>query len=99
MAEQIETLTTVVQGVVMKLESVDHRLDNLTSKVLDMDEYLHTEVATKTELHAVETRLMGHIDGLYRRSDTLDIETLANRNRSERLEGRVDRLEKTVGLA
>jgi len=92
--------------IIKKLEQIDGRLhtmegrqDGMSDKLYDMDRYLREEVATKAELRATENRLMNHIDGLYKKTDTHDQEITANRSRTERLETRVSTIENRLGTA
>ena len=82
-----------------KFGAMDTRQDSLFAKVEAIEVYMMENLATKFELYEVENRLTNHIDGLYKKTETLDHETSANRAHSERLDGRVTNVERHIGIA
>lgn len=73
--------------------------EKILGELLDLKGYVYTKVATKAELYAVKDELVNHIDGLYKRTDTLDHETTSQRSRTDRLEGRITNVEQRLGMA
>lgn len=53
---------------------------------------------TRDDLAAVENRLLTHIDGLAKRHETFDQELVAMQAKYERLDGRLEVVEKKVGV-
>lgn len=87
------------EAVDRRFESMETRQDVLFTEVHAIKEYMMENMATKAELYGVRDELMIHIDGLYKRTGDLDHESVANRNRSERMETRVTRVETHLGLS
>lgn len=72
----------------IELKRFSDTQDRLVATVADLDHYARNELATKQELHEVESRLTGHLDGLSQRNKIHDSEICALDARVSRIEGR-----------
>lgn len=65
--------------------------DIIIRKIVEMDEYMREQLATKRELRDVENRLLTHIDGLASRQEKFEVELVALRHHVDRLETNMGR--------
>ena len=80
-------------GMDQRFDRMDQRSDgmeetqnSLIQKVIDMDTYMHQELATKAELQEVGGTLLTHIDGLTKHQEKFDHELTALRFRVETIQ-------------
>jgi hypothetical protein len=97
--KRFDSIDQRFDSIDLRFEFMENRQDVLFTEVYAIKEYMMENMATKAELYGVRDELMIHIDGLYKRTGDLDHESVANRNRSERLETRVTRVETHLGLS
>ena len=82
-------------NVIKALSNQDRILTALFNKVVDIEE----NMVTKEEFNQKTDDLMTHIDGFVKLHQTLDIELVAMRDKYNRLETRLVRLEQKFGMA
>ena len=75
-----------------RMDVQESRMDKVIQKLVDMDAYMHEELATKAELREVESRLTDQVEGFVKIHETLDHEFVS-------LRAKVDWLETSTGVA
>ncbi len=66
----------------------------LFNKLVDIEE----KIVTKNEFQEFKVTLYGHIDGFVKLHETLDVELVALRGKYERLEERIEMIERKMAL-
>ena len=74
-------------------------LNTIIAKLVNVEAYMHENMATKQELQEVKSELMTHIDGFIKLHETLVVELAAMRAKNERLEARIEKIELKLGMA
>lgn len=76
----------------------DELLNKILTKVISIEIDIKEKMATKDDLRDLESKMLNHIDGFIKLHETLDIEMVSLRNKYDRLEERVGRVETKLGL-
>jgi predicted nuclease with TOPRIM domain len=82
-------LKTRFGGLETRFDRLEENQDMMAVELVGMKEYMSTELATKSELHEVENRLTGHIEGLAKSHERHDMEICALNSRVTRVEGHI----------
>ncbi len=90
--DDLKTFTVSVDG---RFKDVDAKLDTIAIRVLDLDEKLD-RCATKDALNAVHSNLLVSMDRFAKRYETVDQELTALYGRDDRLEKRLDFIERRI---
>jgi seryl-tRNA synthetase len=60
--------------------------DIIIRKIVEMDEYMREQLATKDELRELRNEMIMHMDGFASRQDKFEVELVALRHHVDRLE-------------
>ncbi len=74
-------------------------LNKILAKLVNVEAYMHENMATKQGLQEVKSELMTHIDGFIKLHEALTLEFAALRSKNERLEERLQKIELKLGIA
>lgn len=83
----------------MKKKSAQNELlHRILTKVVGIASVIEEQMVTRQEFEAKISLLYNHIDGFVKLHQTLDTEVASLRHGYDRLDGRVTRVEKRIGL-
>ena len=98
--EKIETRLDSFEATQKSFETTQKSFEltqnKLVAKVVDMDQYMKENLVTKTELDQRLNTMTTHIDGFVKLHENLDIELVALRGKYDRLESRIEVLERQM---
>ncbi len=86
MDERFEKMDQRFEKIDQRSNGMEETQNSLIQKVIDIDTYMHQELATKTELQEVGGTLLTHIDGLTKHQEKFDHELTALRFRVETIQ-------------
>ena len=77
-------------------EKVD-KIDQTLTKLFGLVQTLGDSMVTKTEFEEFKSGIYSHIDGFVKLHETLDQELISLRNKYDRLEERLTKVEQKIG--
>ena len=89
-------LDAKVSGLDAKVSRLDSTVDKVVHELVDMKNYMHTELATKHEVHELQQEMLTNFDAQGVMLQRLDHEFVALRGNTER---RLTRVEGHLGLS
>ena len=96
---KVDNLEVKVDNLEVKVDGIEERLDKVVFKTVEIEHRLDTEMFTKDDARAMESRLLKGQDVLIRTLTRIEEEMAAWRAGFGRHEDRIFRLEKHTGLA
>lgn len=83
----------------MKKKSVQNEvLDRILTKVVGIASVIEEQMVTKDEFREFRSDIFDYVDGFVKLHQTLDTEVASLRHGYDRLDGRITRVEKKIGL-
>lgn len=73
-------------------------LNKILAKLVNVESYMHENMATKQELQEVKSDLITHIDGFIKLHEAVMLELTAMRSSHKRLEERIQKIEMKLGM-
>ncbi len=95
-SQKIDVLVDGFNRLDAKVTRLDLTVDKVVHELVDMKEYMHTELATKQELHDLHQDMLTNFDAQGVILERLDHEFVAMKENTDR---RLRRVEGTLGIS